>query len=41
MKNYIIKRILWMVPILIGISFFAFILINLSERPCEGGAPGQ
>ncbi|MFR1302526.1 hypothetical protein [Eubacterium callanderi] len=36
MKNYIIKRILWMIPILIGISFFAFILINLSPSdPAE------
>lgn len=36
MKNYIIKRILWMIPILIGISLFAFILINLSPSdPAE------
>lgn len=36
MKQYIVKRLLWMVPILIGISFFAFILINLSPSdPAE------
>ncbi|SDF35034.1 nickel/cobalt ABC transporter permease [Sporomusa acidovorans] len=36
MKFYIIKRILWMIPIFIGISFFSFILINLSPSdPAE------
>ncbi|WP_026394886.1 nickel/cobalt ABC transporter permease [Acetobacterium malicum] len=36
MKNYIVKRLLWMIPILIGISFFAFVLINLSPSdPAE------
>ncbi|KNZ41140.1 nickel/cobalt ABC transporter permease [Acetobacterium bakii] len=36
MKNYIVKRLLWMIPILIGISFFAFILINMSPSdPAE------
>ncbi|MEA4805682.1 nickel/cobalt ABC transporter permease [Acetobacterium wieringae] len=36
MKQYFVKRLLWMIPILIGISFFAFILINLSPSdPAE------
>ena len=36
MKNYLAKRLLWMIPILIGISFFAFVLINLSPSdPAE------
>jgi len=36
MKSYIIKRLLWMIPILVGISFFAFLLINLSPSdPAE------
>jgi len=36
MKQYIVKRLLWTIPILIGISFFAFILINLSPSdPAE------
>jgi len=36
MKFYIIRRILWMIPIFIGISFFSFILINLSPSdPAE------
>ncbi|MDO4288805.1 MAG: ABC transporter permease subunit [Eubacterium sp.] len=36
MKAYIIKRLLWLIPLLIGISFFAFVLINLSPSdPAE------
>lgn len=36
MKHYIIKRIVSIIPILIGISFLSFILINLSESdPAE------
>ncbi|GEN88167.1 nickel/cobalt ABC transporter permease [Oceanobacillus sojae] len=36
MKRYIIKRLLSVIPLLIGISFLAFILINLSESdPAE------
>lgn len=36
MKYYIIKRVLWMIPIFIGISFFSFILICLSPSdPAE------
>jgi len=36
MKFYIIRRILWMIPIFIGISFFSFVLINLSPSdPAE------
>lgn len=36
MKRYIIKRILAIIPILIGISFLSFILIHLSESdPAE------
>lgn len=36
MKSYVVKRLLWMIPILIGISFFSFILINLSPSdPAE------
>lgn len=31
MKRYITKRIISIIPLLIGISFLAFILINLSE----------
>lgn len=36
MKNYIIKRLLNSIPLLIGISFLSFILINLSQSdPAE------
>lgn len=36
MKNYILKRFLSLLPILLGISFLAFILINLSPSdPAE------
>lgn len=36
MKQYIIKRVIGIIPILIGISFLSFILINLSESdPAE------
>ncbi|OCG08760.1 nickel ABC transporter permease subunit NikB [Gilliamella sp. wkB178] len=36
MLNYIIKRLLMMIPILIGITFIAFILINLAPSdPAE------
>ena len=36
MKTYILKRLLWLIPILAGISFFAFVLINLSPSdPAE------
>ncbi|WP_152655473.1 nickel/cobalt ABC transporter permease [Oceanobacillus sp. CFH 90083] len=36
MRHYIIKRLLSIVPLLIGISFLAFILINLTESdPAE------
>jgi nickel transport system permease protein len=36
MKQHIVKRLLWTIPILIGISLFAFVLINLSPSdPAE------
>lgn len=36
MKNYIIKRVISIVPLLIGISFLSFIIINLSPSdPAE------
>lgn len=36
MKNYLMRRLLWMVPLLVAISFFAFVLINLSPSdPAE------
>lgn len=36
MKNYIVKRVLNSIPLLIGISFLSFILINLSQSdPAE------
>lgn len=36
MKKYIIKRLLGIIPLLIGISFLAFILMNLSQSdPAE------
>ena len=36
MLNYIIKRLIMMIPILIGISFIAFLLINLAPSdPAE------
>lgn len=36
MRAYIFKRILWMVPLLIGISFITFLLMNLSPSdPAE------
>lgn len=36
MKNYLIKRLLSIIPILIGISFLSFIIINLSPSdPAE------
>ncbi len=36
MRIYMIKRILWILPMLVGISFFAFVLITLSPSdPAE------
>ena len=36
MKNFITKRLLSMIPILLGISFLSFIIINLSPSdPAE------